>query len=66
MTADELFRGKLVMAPMARGTDLPFRRLVAEYGGEIAVGEMAFAHKVVKREKREFALLRRQGPSLIS
>jgi len=59
MTAEELFRGRLVMAPMARGTDLPFRRLVSEFGCEVAVGEMAFAHKVVKRDKRELALLRR-------
>jgi len=59
MTAEELFRGRLVMAPMARGTDLPFRRLVNEFGCEVAMGEMAFAHKVVKRDKRELALLRR-------
>jgi tRNA-dihydrouridine synthase 3 len=59
MTADELFRGRLVMAPMSRGTDLPFRRLAVEWGAEVCVGEMAYAHKVVRRETAELALLRR-------
>ncbi len=60
MTTAELFRsGKLIMAPMSRGTDLPFRRLVAEWGGEICVGEMAYAHKIVKRERSELPLIRR-------
>ena len=59
MTAEEIFRGKLVMAPMTRGTDLPFRRLAAEWGAEVAFGEMAYAHKIVKREGNEYTLLRR-------
>jgi tRNA-dihydrouridine synthase 3 len=44
---------------MTRGTDLPFRRLVAEQGAEVVLGEMAYAHKVVRGEKGELALLRR-------
>ena len=59
MTADELFRGRLIMAPMTRGTDLPFRRLIAEWGAEVCLGEMAYAHKVVRGESSERALLRR-------
>ncbi len=59
MTADELFRGRLVMAPMARGTDLPFRRLANEWGAAVCLGEMAYAHKVAKGERSELALLRR-------
>jgi tRNA-dihydrouridine synthase 3 len=59
MNADEMLRGRLVMAPMARGTDLPFRRLAAEWGAEVVFGEMAYAHKVAKRERSEMALLRR-------
>jgi tRNA-dihydrouridine synthase 3 len=47
------------MAPMTRGTDLPFRRLVAEWGAEVCFGEMAYAHKIVRGEKSERALLRR-------
>jgi len=59
VTADEIFRGRLVMAPMTRGTDLPFRRLAMEWGAPVAVGEMAYAHKVVGGERSERALLRR-------
>jgi tRNA-dihydrouridine synthase 3 len=59
VTAEEIFRGRLVMAPMSRGTDLPFRRLAAEWGAEVCFGEMAYAHKVVRRERSELALLRR-------
>ncbi|MBZ5638083.1 MAG: tRNA-dihydrouridine synthase family protein [Acidobacteriia bacterium] len=59
MAGGEMFRGRLVMAPMARGTDLPFRRLAAEWGAEVVLGEMAYAHKVAKRERSELALLRR-------
>jgi tRNA-dihydrouridine synthase 3 len=59
VTAEEIFRGRLVMAPMTRGTDLPFRRLAAEYGAVVCLGEMAYAHKVVKSVGNERALLRR-------
>ena len=59
MNADAIFRGRLIMAPMSRGTDLPFRRLATEWGAEVAVGEMAYAHKIVKGERSELALLRR-------
>jgi len=58
-SAEEIFRGRLVMAPMSRGTDLPFRRLATEWGATVCVGEMAYAHQVVKRSKSELALLRR-------
>lgn len=47
------------MAPMSRGTDLPFRRLATEWGAQVCVGEMAYAHRVVRREGSELALLRR-------
>jgi tRNA-dihydrouridine synthase 3 len=59
VTAQELFQGRLVMAPMTRGTDLPFRRLLQEWGAEVCVGEMAYAHKLVKRDRSELPLIRR-------
>ena len=64
MTAEEIFRGRLIMAPMTRGTDLPFRRLVAEWGAEVCLGEMAYAHKVV-RGGGERVLLRRHASEKI-
>ncbi|MCP3981735.1 MAG: tRNA-dihydrouridine synthase family protein [bacterium] len=59
MTAEEIFRGRLIMAPMSRGTDLPFRRLLNEWGAEVCVGEMAYSHKVARGDRAEMALLRR-------
>jgi tRNA-dihydrouridine synthase 3 len=59
VTAEELFRGRLIMAPMTRGTDGPFRCLLAESGCSVALGEMAYAHRVVRGERSEMALLRR-------
>lgn len=59
MTAEEIFRGRLIMAPMTRGTDLPFRRLATEWGAEVCLGEMAYAHKIVRGERSELPLLRR-------
>jgi tRNA-dihydrouridine synthase 3 len=59
LNAAEIFNGRLVMAPMSRGTDLPFRRLANEWGAAVCVGEMAYAHQVVKRSRSEQALLRR-------
>ncbi|HEX4823984.1 MAG TPA: tRNA-dihydrouridine synthase family protein [Candidatus Polarisedimenticolaceae bacterium] len=59
MNADELFRGRLIMAPMTRGTDLPFRLLANEWGAEICLGEMAYAHKTIGRERGDLPLLRR-------
>jgi tRNA-dihydrouridine synthase 3 len=44
---------------MSRGTDLPFRRLAREWGAEVCVGEMAYAHKVIGRERGDRPLLRR-------
>ncbi len=59
MTGDDLFRGRLVMAPMTRGTDLPFRRLANEWGADVCVGEMAYAHKIGGRDRGDLPLLRR-------
>ena len=51
--------GALIMAPMTRGTDLPFRRLLVEQGATICLGEMAYAHKIVRDARSEQALMRR-------
>ena len=59
MTVDEMFKGRAIMAPMSRGTDLPFRRLATEWGAEVIFGEMAYAHKVVQGSRAETPLLRR-------
>lgn len=45
--ADRL-RGKLILAPLTKGGNLPFRRLCVDFGCEVTMSEMAFARMLVK------------------
>ena len=53
------FRGRVLLAPLTKGGNLPFRRLLLKHGCEVTMGEMAYAYQVVKRSKSELALLRK-------
>jgi tRNA-dihydrouridine synthase 3 len=41
--------GKLILAPLTRGGNLPFRQLCADFGADAAVSEMVFARSLVGR-----------------
>jgi tRNA-dihydrouridine synthase 3 len=45
----ERLKGKLILAPLTRGGNLPFRQLCADFGCEAAVSEMVFARSLVGR-----------------
>lgn len=53
------FRGRVFLAPLTKGGNLPFRRLCLQLGCTVTMGEMAYAYQVVKRSKSELALLRK-------
>jgi tRNA-dihydrouridine synthase 3 len=53
------FRNRVLLAPLTKGGNLPFRRLCLAHGCEVTMSEMAYAYQVVRRSKSELALLRR-------
>jgi tRNA-dihydrouridine synthase 3 len=54
-----VFRDAVVLAPMTRGGNLPYRRLCARLGATVTVGEMALARQLVRGSRSEHALIRR-------
>ena len=59
MNLREVLTGALVMAPMTKGSNLPYRRLCVELGARVTISEMTVARRLKQRKKGEFALIRR-------
>ena len=62
LTPDSLaarLKGQMILAPLTRGGNLPFRRICADFGMEVAMGEMIFARMLLKGDRTEQARLRR-------
>ena len=53
------FRGLVLLAPLTKGGNLPFRRVCLQHGCVVTMGEMAYGYQVVRRSKSELALLRK-------
>ncbi len=51
--------GAVVLAPMARGCNLPYRRLCVELGARITTSEMTVARRLKQKRNSEFALIRK-------
>lgn len=51
--------GSVVMAPMTKGSNLPYRQLCVELGARVLVSEMVVARRLKQRRRGEFALIRR-------
>ena len=51
--------GSLVLGPMTKGSNLPYRRLCVELGARVTVSEMTVARRLKQKRRSEFALIRR-------
>jgi tRNA-dihydrouridine synthase 3 len=55
----DLLTGAVVMAPMTKGSNLPYRQLCQELGARVTMSEMTVARRLKQKSRREFALIRR-------
>jgi tRNA-dihydrouridine synthase 3 len=55
----ESLPGAIVVAPMTKGSNLPYRRLCVELGARVLVSEMVVARRLRQRRRSELALVRR-------
>ena len=51
--------GAVVLAPMTKGSNLPFRQLCVQLGARVLVSEMVVARRLKQKRRSEFALIRR-------
>ena len=59
MSFRETLNGAVVLAPMTKGSNLPFRQLCIELGARVLVSEMVVARRLKQKRRSEFALIRR-------
>jgi hypothetical protein len=55
----DTLQGALVMAPMTKGSNLPYRQLCQELGARVTMSEMAVARRLRQKRRGELALIRR-------
>ena len=55
----DTLEGALVMAPMTKGSNLPYRQLCQELGARVTMSEMTVARRLKQKRRSEFALIRR-------
>lgn len=55
----ETLQGALVLAPMTKGSNLPYRQLCQELGARVTMSEMTVARRLRQKRRGEFALIRR-------
>jgi tRNA-dihydrouridine synthase 3 len=59
MTFRETLTGAVVLGPMTKGCNLPYRRLCVELGARVTMSEMTVARRLKQKRRSEFALIRR-------
>jgi tRNA-dihydrouridine synthase 3 len=59
MSLRDVLTGAVVLAPMTKGGNLPYRRLCVELGARVTMSEMVVARRLRQKRKSEFALIRK-------
>jgi tRNA-dihydrouridine synthase 3 len=59
MDLRQILTGAVVMAPMTKGSNLPYRRLCVELGARVTISEMTVARRLKQKRRGEFALIRK-------
>lgn len=52
-------QNQLILAPLTRGGNLPFRRLCSDFGMNVSLSEMVYSRFLIKGDKKEATRLRR-------
>ncbi|HUR32924.1 MAG TPA: tRNA-dihydrouridine synthase family protein [Vicinamibacterales bacterium] len=55
----DTLQNALVLAPMTKGSNLPYRQLCQELGARVTMSEMTVARRLRQKRRGEFALIRR-------
>ena len=55
----DTIHGALILAPMTKGSNLPYRRLCQELGARVTMSEMTVARRLKQKRNSEFALIRK-------
>jgi tRNA-dihydrouridine synthase 3 len=59
MSLRDVLEGAVVLAPMTKGCNLPYRRLCVELGARVLMSEMTVARRLRQKRRGEYALIRR-------